>query len=139
MTTQIALNPTEILDLETLDVRQARTRVKALYRSIRSEKIRTFYCDILRPYFLSLQKGCLKHCTFAGVNVFDKHDFELMRVFGDMLDVEGIFVFVIGRDVTPDLAAATIKSISVTGFIFASQPVWDALQGRIRTGIHITL
>ncbi len=136
MTEQIVLSHNQILELEKLNFRQAREKVEEWYHSIRSETIRSFYCELLRPYFLSLHTGRRRRDVFAGITVLNKHDLELMRVFGDTLDIKGIFALVISRDVAPELAAEIIKSVSVAGFIFASDAVWNALSGRIGSGVR---
>lgn len=139
MTTQIMISNSEILDLESLSLRQAREKIERLYRSIRSEKIRSLTCEMLRSYFLTRHSGRLRHCLFAGVGMAGKRDLEMLRIFGDTLEVHGLLAYVITRAVTPELARETIKSVSVAGLIFAPQDVWDALQDRIQAGVHIPL
>ncbi|MEM5773945.1 MAG: hypothetical protein AAGU05_03010 [Anaerolineaceae bacterium] len=128
MTEQFVLSQNQILELEQLDFRQAKRKVEELYHSIRSEKIRTFYCEMIRPYFLSLHTGRRRRDVFAGITVLNKQDLELMRVFGDTLEIS--------RDVPPELAAEIITSVSVAGLIFASDAVWKALSDRVYSGVR---
>lgn len=136
MTEQFVLSQNQILELEQLDFRQAKQKVEELYHAIRSEKIRTFYCEMIRPYFLSLHTGRRRRDVFAGITMLNKQDLELMRVFGDTLEIRGVFALVISRDVPPELAAEIITSVSVAGLIFASDAVWNALSDRVYSGVR---
>ena len=66
-----------------------------------------------------------------GLQQFSAKDLEAARAANQRLDIRVLGLAVIGRDVSPELAAATIESITVLGALHASASVKDALAGRI--------
>ena len=55
-----------------------------------------------------------------------------MRAAGQRLRIQALGLVVIGDDVTPELALATIESVAVLGALHASTAVKTALGKRIR-------
>jgi len=129
----------ECLDFTSLEPRQSKDQAKKFYRLIHSEKARNLFSMMMRPYFQSAQVGRVHRDFFIGVSVYDKTGLELGRLVGDEFAIKGVCVLVIGANITPELARETIQSISVAGFVCATPAVWQALQDRIHSGIHIVI
>jgi len=139
MEKQQYISGAECLDFTALEPRQSKDQARKFYRSIRSEKARSLFSMMMQPYFQSVQVGRVHHDFFIGVSLYDRTGLELARMVGDKFAMQGVCVLVIGANSTQELARETIKSISVAGFIFATPAVWQALQGRIYSGIHIAI
>lgn len=129
----------ECFDFTSLEPSQSKDQAKKFYRSIRSEKARSLFSMMMRPYFQSVQVGHVHRDFFIGVSAYDKTELELGRLVGDEFEINGVCVLVIGANITPELARETIKSISVAGFVCATPAVWQALRDRIHSGIHIAI
>jgi len=65
----------------------------------------------------------------AGVQTLSKRDLEKVLANKEQLDVRVVGMLVITKDVTPQLAAAALKSVTVRGVFRASTEVKDALEG----------
>ncbi|HET8726916.1 MAG TPA: CopG family transcriptional regulator, partial [Alphaproteobacteria bacterium] len=61
-----------------------------------------------------------------------RDDLEAVRNAGQMLDIRVLGLASIAPDVTPELARATISSLTVLGALHASAAVKAALSDRIR-------
>jgi hypothetical protein len=66
-----------------------------------------------------------------GLRIFTRNDLERARSAGEMLDIKVVGLATISDDVSPDLAAAAIASVTVLGALQASPEVRRALAGRI--------
>ncbi len=67
-----------------------------------------------------------------GLRHFSRADLEAQRAAGETLQIHVIGLASIARDVTPELARATISSLSVLGSLQASAEVRAALTDRMR-------
>jgi len=65
-------------------------------------------------------------------SALDAAALEAVRAAGQTLQIRVLGLAAIGLDVTPELALATIDSITVLGALHASAAVKTALAGRIR-------
>ena len=90
----------------------------------RTDFIRTAIADALR-------QAASRKMLVLGLQQFSAKDLEAARAANQRLDIRVLGLAVIGRDVSPELAAATIESITVLGALHASASVKDALAGRI--------
>jgi len=63
---------------------------------------------------------------------YSREDLEAVRRAGEMLQINVLGLATIAPDVTPELARATIASISVLGALHASAAVKAALADRTR-------
>ncbi|MDY6874415.1 MAG: CopG family transcriptional regulator [Chloroflexota bacterium] len=62
---------------------------------------------------------------------FNRKDLEEKRESGEMINVKVIGLFILGDDITPELARATIQSVTVRGVFKAPDDVKDALEDRL--------
>jgi hypothetical protein len=65
-----------------------------------------------------------------GAAIYSRRDLERVVASGQALEINVMGVLVIADDVTPELARAAIKSVSVFGKIRASPEVKEALLSR---------
>lgn len=126
----------ELLELGSLQPDSTRKAVKRAYRSIRSDRVRTVFSELLQPYFQALPAKSRSY-FFGGINVLDKATLERARLFRERISLRGVLLLVIERDVPSELARETIESLSVLGFISASDEVWEVLADRCRKGVRL--
>ena len=67
-----------------------------------------------------------------GLRSYGRPELEALRETGETLDIRVLGLAVIGSDVSPDLARATIASVEVLGSLQASPEVRQALADRLR-------
>jgi hypothetical protein len=67
-----------------------------------------------------------------GLRFYSRADLEAVKAAGGKLSIQVVGLATIAGDVTPELALATIESITVLGALQASKPVKAALSDRIR-------
>jgi hypothetical protein len=67
-----------------------------------------------------------------GLRTFARKDLEAVQAAGEKLKIRVLGLAVIADDVTPDLARATIESITVLGALHAPAEVKTALADRLR-------
>lgn len=78
-------------------------------------------------------RGAIKRQSVElGLLHFSRGDLEAARDAGETLDIRVLGLASIAQDVTPELARATIHSISVLGALHASAAVKAALADRLR-------
>ena len=66
-----------------------------------------------------------------GLRTFARQDLEAIQAAGERLKIRVLGLVVIADDVTPDLARATMKSITVLGALHASAEIKTALADRL--------
>ena len=66
-----------------------------------------------------------------GVRTYTSRELEAVRAAGETLDIKVLGLATIASDVSPELARATIASITVLGALHASAPVRSALADRM--------
>jgi len=66
-----------------------------------------------------------------GLQTYSRADLEAVQAAGQKLQIQVLGLARIALDVTPELAMATIESITVLGAFHASAAVKTALKGRI--------
>jgi len=74
----------------------------------------------------------LKRAVLIGTSSFSKEGLEKKLEKNEMLNIITVGMFSLSDDITPELAQATIKSISVNGVFNASPQVKVALADRIQ-------
>jgi mannose/fructose/N-acetylgalactosamine-specific phosphotransferase system component IIC len=67
-----------------------------------------------------------------GLRHYGREDLEAAQAAGRMLDIRVLGLASIGKDVTPELARATIASVIVLGALHASPAVKAALADRMK-------
>jgi hypothetical protein len=94
--------------------------------------IRTAIRNQLERHAEVLRQSTVRKSLDLGLRNFSRDDLEAVRRAGEMLHINVLGLATIAADVTPDLARATIASISVLGALHASPAVKAALADRMR-------
>jgi Arc/MetJ-type ribon-helix-helix transcriptional regulator len=97
----------------------------------RTDFIRTAIRGQLAIHADALRQAASRKMLVLGLQQFSAKDLEAARAANQRLDIRVLGLAVICRDVSPELAAATIDSLTVLGALHASAAVKDALAGRI--------
>ena len=98
----------------------------------RSDFIRTAIRNQLSAHSEIIQKSVVRHTLEIGLRRFSRADLERTEAAGERLDIKVLGLTSIASDVPPELAQATIESITVLGALHASREIKQALAGRIR-------
>ena len=102
------------------------------FYSNRTDFIRTAIRNQLERYADATRQSVARKSLDLGLRHFSRADLEQTRAEGQMLDIRVLGLATIAHDVTPELARATIASISVLGGLQASPEVKAALADRTR-------
>ena len=98
----------------------------------RSDFIRTAIRQQLLHHGDALRQAVARQTLTLGIQRYTRADLEAVQRAGEQLDVRVLGLASIADDVTPELARATIASLSVLGSLQASPAVRAALADRLR-------
>ena len=102
------------------------------FYSNRTDFIRTAIRNQLGQQEETVRRSIVRQTLDLGIRDYRRADLEAARRAGETLDIKVVGLVRIAADVTPELALATIKSITVLGALQASATVKAALADRIR-------
>lgn len=119
------------INLGFVDLGHVDLLVSEGFYSNRTDFIRTAIRNQLAQHGDVLRQVIARKTLVLGLQQFTATDLEAVREAGDQLDVRVLGLATIASDVTPELARATIRSISVLGALHASPAVRAALADRI--------
>lgn len=102
------------------------------FYSNRTDFIRTAIRNQLGVDGESVKQSIIRHTLELGLRDYGRADLESLRAAGERLHIKVIGLARIAPDVTPELALATIESITVLGALQASAELKAALADRIR-------
>jgi Arc/MetJ-type ribon-helix-helix transcriptional regulator len=102
------------------------------FYSNRTDFIRTAIRNQLDRHSEAMRKSVARKTMDIGLRHFSRADLEARRAAGETLQIHVIGLASIARDVTPELARATISSLSVLGSLQASAEVRAALADRMQ-------
>ncbi|MBI0433666.1 CopG family transcriptional regulator [Roseomonas sp. KE0001] len=102
------------------------------FYSNRTDFIRTAIRNQIERHSEATRQSVARKSLDLGLQHFSREDLEAIREAGQRLDIRVLGLASIAADVTPELARATIASISVLGALQASDAVKKALADRIR-------
>ncbi|MEJ8816047.1 CopG family transcriptional regulator [Variovorax ureilyticus] len=97
----------------------------------RTDFIRTAIRNQLATHADALKQAVARKLLVLGLQHFSAADLEAARAAGQKLQIRVLGLASFSADVTPELALATIESITVLGALQASSAVKTALAGRI--------
>ncbi|HYC05644.1 MAG TPA: CopG family transcriptional regulator [Azospirillaceae bacterium] len=120
------------INLGFVDLGQIDLLVQEGFYSNRTDLIRTAIRNQLDRHAEAVRQATLRRSVDLGLRTITRADLEAAREAGRMLDIRVLGLATIAADVTPDLARATIASLSVLGALHASPAVKAALADRIR-------
>lgn len=106
--------------------------VREGFYSNRTDFIRTAIRNHIERHAEAVKQAVTRKSVDLGLRHFSRTDLEAAREAGQMLDIRVLGLASIADDVTPELARATIASLSVLGALHASAAVKQALADRLQ-------
>jgi Arc/MetJ-type ribon-helix-helix transcriptional regulator len=100
------------------------------FYSNRTDFIRTAIRNQIERHAEATRQSVVRKSLDLGLRHYGRADLEAVRAAGRMLDIRVLGLVTIAPDVTPELARATIASVSVLGAMQASAAVKEALADR---------
>ncbi|OGB21627.1 MAG: CopG family transcriptional regulator [Burkholderiales bacterium RIFCSPLOWO2_02_FULL_57_36] len=120
------------INLGPIDLGQIDLLVQEGFYSNRTDLIRTAIRNQLASHADVIRQTVTRKSLVLGLQHFSRENLEAVRQSGQTLQIQVLGMASIAGDVTPELALATIESITVLGALHASPAVKAALAGRIR-------
>jgi Arc/MetJ-type ribon-helix-helix transcriptional regulator len=124
------------INLGYVDLGRVDLLVKEGFYSNRSDFIRTAIRNQLSAQTDVVSQSLVRHTLELGLRDFSREDLEAVRLAKQKLHIKVVGLARIAADVTPELAAATIASITVLGAFQASADVRSALACQSAWTIH---
>ncbi|WP_392336857.1 CopG family transcriptional regulator [Loktanella salsilacus] len=119
------------INLGYVDLGRIDLLVQEGFYSNRTDFIRTAIRNQLGTHTEAVSKSIERHTMELGLRDYTRADLENLQRAGEVLHVKVVGLARIAPDVSPDLALATIGSITVLGALQASKEVKTALSDRI--------
>jgi Arc/MetJ-type ribon-helix-helix transcriptional regulator len=120
------------INLGFVDLGRIDLLVQEGFYSNRTDFIRTAIRGQLAAHAAEVARTAERQMLEFGLREFGVADLEATRAAGEVLHVRVVGLARIAPEVTPELARATIGSLTVLGALQASPEVKAALAGRIR-------
>lgn len=120
------------INLGYVDLGHVDLMVQEGFYSNRTDFIRTAIRNQLDRHSDVVKQSAVRKGLDLGLRNFSREDLEAARRAGEMLHINVLGLASIAHDVTPELARATIASVSVLGALHASPAVKAALADRMR-------
>ncbi|QQP89099.1 CopG family transcriptional regulator [Skermanella sp. TT6] len=120
------------INLGYVDLGHVDLLVQEGFYSNRTDFIRTAIRNQIERHADVVRQAVTRKSVDLGLRHFTRADLEAARDAGQMLDVRVLGLATIAQDVTPELARATIASLTVLGALHASAAVKSALADRIK-------
>ena len=120
------------INLGFVDLGHIDLMVQEGFYSNRTDFIRTAIRNQLERHADVAKQSTARKGLDLGLRNFSRADLEAARGAGEMLHINVLGLATIAQDVTPELARATIASVSVLGALHASPAVKAALADRTR-------
>ncbi|HET7672587.1 MAG TPA: CopG family transcriptional regulator [Burkholderiales bacterium] len=119
------------INLGVIDLGQIDLLVGEGFYGNRTDFIRTAIRNQLATHADAVKQSVARRTLTLGLQQFTRADLEAARKAGQKLEIKVLGLAVIAADVTPELARATIASLTVLGAFQASAAVKAALADRI--------
>jgi Arc/MetJ-type ribon-helix-helix transcriptional regulator len=120
------------INLGYVDLGHVDLMVQEGFYSNRTDFIRTAIRNQLDRHADVVRQSTARKSLDLGLRDYSREQLEAARRAGEMLHINVLGLATIAHDVTPELARATIASVSVLGALHASSAVKAALADRIR-------
>ena len=120
------------INLGYVDLGQIDLMVHEGFYSNRTDFIRTAIRNQLERHADVVKQSVARNTLDLGLRHYTHADLEAIRAAHQTLDLHVLGLISIAADVTPELARATISSLSVLGALHASAEVKAALADRMR-------
>jgi Arc/MetJ-type ribon-helix-helix transcriptional regulator len=119
------------INLGFVDLGRIDLLVQEGFYANRTDFIRTAIRNQLGQQAADVNHSVARHTLELGLRDLTVADLETVRRSGEQLHIKVVGLVRIASDVTPELAAATIGSLTVLGALQASADIKAALAGRI--------
>ena len=120
------------INLGYVDLGHVDLMVQEGFYSNRTDFIRTAVRNQLERHADVVRQSTARKSLDLGLRNYTREDLEAVQQAGETLHINVLGLASISQDVTPELARATIASVSVLGALHASPAVKAALADRIR-------
>ena len=120
------------INLGFVDLGRVDLLVQEGFYSNRTDFIRTAIRNQLVSHAEAVAQSIVRHTLELGLRDYSRADLESVKAAGEKLHIKVVGLARIASDVTPELALATIESITVLGALQASAELKSALADRIR-------
>src|SRR5437764_14174474 len=120
------------INLGYVDLGQVDLMVGEGFYTNRTDFIRTAIRNQLERQADVVRQSTARKSLDLGLRNYTREDLEAVQRAGETLHINVLGLASISQDVTPELARATIASVSVLGALHASPAVKAALADRIR-------
>ena len=120
------------INLGCVDLGQIDLLVEEGFYANRTDLIRTAVRNQLAVHGEAVRQAVARKTLTLGVLHLGNAELQALKAKGEQLDIRVLGLATIAPDVTPDLALATISSLTVLGALHASPAVKAALSQRIR-------
>jgi Arc/MetJ-type ribon-helix-helix transcriptional regulator len=119
------------INLGFVDLGQIDLLVQEGFYSNRTDFIRTAIRNQLSSHAEVVRLTVARKTLVLGIQHYTRRDLEAVRAAGEKLQINALGLASIADDVSPELALATIDSVTVLGAFRASPAIRAALAGRI--------
>lgn len=119
------------INLGYVDLGRVDLLVQEGFYSNRTDFIRTAIRNQLASHADTVSQSLVRHTLELGLRNYTRADLETVRKAGETLHIKVVGLARIAPDVTPELALATIGSITVLGALQAGPEIKSALAERI--------
>ena len=119
------------INLGLVDLGQIDLLVQEGFYANRSDLIRTAIRNQLSAHGDVVRQVVARKMLVLGMQQFSAADLRALQAAGQQLEISVLGLVSIDRDVTPELALATIASVRVLGALQASAAVKAALASRL--------
>lgn len=119
------------INVSAVDLGRVDLLVDEGFYSNRSDFIRTAIRKELDVHRDIVIQTVSRKTMVIGAVMYSSHDLEKALAKGIVYDIKVVGTIILGKDITPELARATIGRIKIYGVLRASQDVKDALADRI--------
>lgn len=120
------------INMSIVDLGQIDLLVNEGFYSSRTDFIRTAIRNQLGTHADSIKQTTTRKTMAIGAVGYTRAELEQRLAAKTQLEVKVVGLFYLGDDVTPELAAAVIRSVEVFGVFRASEAVKTALADRTR-------
>ncbi|RZJ10388.1 MAG: CopG family transcriptional regulator [Rubrivivax sp.] len=119
------------INIGCVDLGQIDLLVQEGFYATRSDLIRTAIRNQIATHAEVVRQVITRKSIVLGIQQFSAADLARAQAAGEKLQIRVLGLAVIAPDVTPELALATIESLTVLGALHASPAVKTALVGRL--------
>ena len=119
------------INLGYVDLGHVDLLVREGFYSNRTDFIRTAIRSQLERHSDAVRQSVARTAPDLGLRRYSRADLEAVRARGETLRINVLGLATIAQDVTPELARATIASITVLGALHASPEIRAALADRL--------